>query len=71
MQARPIQETEDRRQEKRLRLERGDGVKPRGPQRNALGPEARPPSERERGWGPASTEKSRQQRWKRVTVPPR
>jgi GTP-binding protein len=34
----------------RLRPERGDGVKPA---------EGRPPSESERGWGPASTEKSR------------
>ena len=33
---------------KRLRPERGDGVKPA---------EGRPPSESERGWGPASTGK--------------
>ncbi len=39
------QETEGRRA---LRPERSDGVKPR---------EARPPSESERGWGPASTDK--------------
>jgi hypothetical protein len=34
--------------QKRLRPERGDGVKPG---------EAGPPRESERGWGPASTEK--------------